>query len=210
MSYTPRSRRLSLLSFAAVLALGVVACDDPYEVRARLGTVEDTLVVNAISDTAASATAPVAVNLAGRAINSDTPRSPATRRLTAAFDFDFAVDVEGDEAVILPPRLVATSVFGVRRVGLREDSTSDFEAIRSAPATGYQFDTVAVRLRVGETAIIVAQNPVCNPQAGEVYSELYAKIGLLAIDPVAKTATLRIRLDPNCGFRSFLPGVPGS
>jgi hypothetical protein len=209
MSLLPRPRSLAVIS-AMLLAGAVVACNDPYRVRASLDVVEDTLVLHSISDLTAPATAPVVLDIANQAnVFSASTRMPVARRLGPEFyangaGFDVAIDVRGDSVIFVPPRKVATSLSTVRRVGIRRDTVA-FESVAAAPGSGYAFDTVSVAARQGNTVFVVSQHPVC---ASEINSEIYAKIGIIAIDPVARTATLRVRLDPNCGFRSFLPGVP--
>jgi hypothetical protein len=209
MSLLPRSR-WSPLAAAALLGVALVACGDPFEVRATIATLEDTLVVNSVGDASAPIAAPMSIDIADQPNLFDAgSRRPVARRLGPEFydiggGFDTAIDVQGDSVVFLPPRLLTTALSTVRRVGLRRDTVA-FDSIRVAPGAGYVFDTVRVAARVGQTVTIVSRHPVC---AREISAELYAKVGVIAIDPAARTATLRVRLDPNCGFRSFLPGVP--
>lgn len=209
MSPLPRPRWYLLVA-AALLAGTVTACDDPFEIKATLDVVEDTLVLNSVADASAPATAPVVLDVASQSNVFDaSTRFPEARRLGSDFysngvGFDVAIDVRGDSVHFLPPRRVASSLAVVRRVGLRRD-TVDFDAARVAPGSGYVFDSVTVAAAEGETVFIVSQHPVC---ANEYQLEIYAKVGVLDIDPVAKTARVRVRTDPNCGFRSFLPGVP--
>ena len=208
MPLQPRPR---WLPFAAVLlATAVAACNDPFRVRASLAVVEDTFVVNSITDPSAPVTAPVALDIADQPNLFDaSTRRPVARRLGPEFfaigaGFDVGIDVRGDSVVFLPPRLLTTGLTSVRRIGLRREASA-FEDITIAPARGYVFDTVSVGARKGQAVTIVSQHPVCG---SEVYDEIYAKIGVIDVDPAARTATLRVRLDPNCGFRSFLDGVP--
>jgi hypothetical protein len=211
MPLLPRPRWFPLVA-AALLAGTVAACDDPYDIKATLDVVEDTLVLNSIGDATAPVTAPVVLDIANQSnIYAAGSRFPTARRLGADFynngaGFDVAIDVRGDSVYFMPPRRVASSLAAVRRVGLRRD-TIDFDSVRFAPGSGYVFDSVTVSAARGQTVFIVSQHPVCA-NFNEVSRELYAKVGVLDLDPVAKTATLRVRLDPNCGFRSFLPGVP--
>ena len=209
MPLLPRSRWIPL-TVALLLAGGIVACSDPFRIKASLDVVEDTLVFNSVSDASAPSTAPVVLDIADQPSFDPSSRKPVARRLGADFSsrglgFDVALDVQGDSLVFLPPRKLTTSLGSVRRVGLRVDPSITFDAALSAPSKGYVFDTVSVGAREGNTVFIVSRHPVC---ANEFNTEIYAKVGVLDIDPVAKTATLRVRLDPNCGFRSFLPGVP--
>ena len=208
MSLLPRARLLAML-VAVPLFAALAACEDPFEVRARLRVNEDTLTVASISDTLAAPSAPVAIDVARRTGFDDASlplRTPVATRLALGIDFDVAVSIEGDSVVFLPPRLVVSSLGTTHRVGLRHE-TAAFDAIRSAPGRGYVFDTVAVAAREGETVIVATQHPNCFQ---EISPELYAKIGVLAIDRVRREATLRVRVDPNCGFRSFADGIPRS
>jgi hypothetical protein len=210
MPLLPRSR-WSPLAIAALLAGTVVACDDPFRVRATTEVVEDTLVVNSVSDQSAPIAAPVAIDIGDQPNLFDVgTRGPSVRRLGAEFysigaGFDVAFDVRGDSLVFLPPRRLTTALTTVRRVGLRKDTLLAFDDATVAPGSGYVFDTVSVGAREGDVVYVVSQHPVC---ASDYSAELYAKIGIVDIDPAAKTATLRVRVDPNCGFRSFLSGVP--
>lgn len=209
MPLSPRPRWYPLAA-AALLAAGVVACSDPFEVRATLDVVEDTLVLNSISDATAPIGAATVIDIADQPNNFLAAlRTPKARRLGQEFyaigvGFDVAVEVRGDSVTFLPPTLVTNELTTVRRVGLRRDTVA-WERAAVAPNSGYVFDTIAVSAKVGQLVYVVSQHPGC---ASEFNAEMFAKIGVLAIDPAARTATLRVRLDPNCGFRSFLDGVP--
>ena len=208
MPLSPRPRWYPLAA-AALLAGGIVACGDPYEVKASVKVVEDTLVVHSISDASAPISASAVIDIADSPDGLAASRRPIARRLGSDFyssglGFDVAVDVRGDSVLFLPPLEVTNSLTTVRRIGLRAD-TIGFERATVAPGSGYQFDSVAVSARVGQTVFVVSQHPLC---VYEFRTEMYAKIGVLAIDQAARTATLRVRLDPNCGFRSFLDGIP--
>jgi hypothetical protein len=89
------------------------------------------------------------------------------------------------------------------RVGIQR-STSTFDQLQRAPGSGYNYDSVTTT-RAGETLVIEVQSPQC---AFSFSPTLYTKI---AIDSVfLNSRQLRIRTvhDPNCGFRSFRPGIP--
>lgn len=207
MPLLPRPRWFPLAA-AALLAAGVVACSDPYQVKARLDVVEDTLVFHSVSDASAPLGTAAVLDIAGA--RDTLARAPLARPLSSEFyatgaGFDVAIDVKGDSVTFLPPRTVSNSLTTVRRIGLRKEPTLAFDAITVAPSKGYQFDSVAVSARVGDVVYVVSQHPLCTYEYSQ---ELYAKVGVLAIDPAARTATMRVRLDPNCGFRSFLAGVP--
>src|SRR5688572_8758856 len=175
MSLLPRSRWLVLLA-TTLLA----ACDDPFEVRARLAVNEDTLTLSSVTDTFAAPSVPVAIDTA-RLTGFDEEglplRTPVATRLALGIEFDVAVAVEGDSVMFLPPRMVVSSLGPSHRVGLRLDSIP-FENIRSAAGRGYVFDTVAVTAREGQTVTVASQHPNCI-RGQEFSPELYAKIGVL-------------------------------
>ena len=206
---SPLSRGRALTLGAAFLIAALAACgSDPFAVTARLDVLEDTLTVHAINDESAAPELPVALDISTQRFGTlgELIREPRAEPISNAYDFDVAFDVRGDTAILLTPRRVASPFGFTRRVGVLAP-TATFEALTRAPGSGYLFDTVAVKLREGGTAVVVSAHPDC---ASEVHQELYAKVGILDVDPVAKTVTFRVRLDPNCGFRSFLPGVPRS
>ena len=205
MSLSSRVRCLLLLAATTIFA----ACEDPYEIRARLAVVEDTLTIASLTDTLAAPTALVALNIAQTTGIDDEGlaiRRPVGTRLTLGLIFDVALIVGGDSVVFLPPRMVVSTLGSTHRVGLRVDTVA-FESIRRALGSGYAFDSVAVTAREGDVVSIASQHPQCRQ---EFSPELYAKVEVLDIDAVSKQAVLRVRVDPNCGFRSFADGVPRS
>ena len=75
-----------------------------------------------------------------------------------------------------------------------------------APVNGYQYDST-LALSVDEGIAIELATDICEFQQSKL---IYAKLQIKAVDPVSRTIVFRITYDPNCGFRSFLPGVPTS
>jgi hypothetical protein len=73
-----------------------------------------------------------------------------------------------------------------------------------APTSGYQYDSTLI-LDIGEASLVELQTDICQFQTSQL---VYAKLQIKAVDPVSRTIVFRITYDPNCGFRSFLPGVP--
>lgn len=187
---------------AARLALALVAplaaCGDPFEVTANFDTVEATVTIHAFNDT------PVA--LATGVLVAPLPQAV---RPGPDYLFDLAFDVDaGGGAVLLPvDALAAPGVFGGSRVtGIRPVTDQGYDAITRAPAGGYTVgDPVAIA--VGDVGVIQAVgHPTC---AGSFFGNtIYAKYRVEAIDAAARTLTLRIRVDPNCGFRGLEVGEP--
>ena len=192
-----RSRRLRAAVLAA-LPVMVVACGNPTEITANLPVADATVTTNSLNGSAS--TLPAAVLLVDR---------PRTLRVTSDYTFDFAVDIAPNgTATMLPVDLVASgAVLGAsRRVGFQK-STTAFDDITKAPVSGYTFQQ-PFPIAPGDVGLIESLNhPYCSG-AFLVSPTIYAKYQVLAIDAVARTASFRIVVDPNCGFRGFESGTP--
>lgn len=187
----PESRRL-LLALGGTGVLGTAACDDPFSPRATVPVRTDSFVVYSVSQTPVSA--PAAFNVVFF----------TTLRLEPTYGFDLVFDIDDDgKAVLIPVRLVGGALTSARRVGLQR-ITVPYDEMTRAPTSGYKYDST-LALDVGEAALVELQTDVCQFQQSRF---VYAKLQIKAIDPVSRTIVFRITYDPNCGFRSFLPGVP--
>ena len=187
----PESRRLAL-ALSAIGVLGTTACDDPFAPRATTPVRTDSFVVYSVSQTPVSA--PAAFNIVFF----------TTLRLEPTYGFDLVFDIDDDgKVVLMPVRLVGGVLTSARRLGLQL-ITVPYDEVTRAPTSGYQYDS-ALTLDVGGAALIELQTDICQFQQSRL---VYAKLQIKAIDPVARTIVFRITYDPNCGFRSFLPGVP--
>lgn len=176
----------------------MVACDDPIGLQAGIGTLTDTFTVFALSGTPTAA--PVAL--------STTDRIAVRIADNIAFDLAFDLDASGvvtayPVRLVVPFRVIGGLLQQTHRVGLQK-ATSTFDELTKAPSGGYQYDSATV-VRAGETLIVEVQAAQCSFSFSP---NLYTKI---AIDSVfASTRSIRVRTvhDPNCGFRSFKPGIP--
>jgi len=189
------------LGLAATAAAG--ACTDPTRLRAQFETMQDTLVAFAMTGT--PATYPSA--LAAAVQQDDDPSGePAVVRLGGAIPFDVAFDIDAEgNAVVYPLRLLVSDFRETRRVGLQR-ATTPFEQVLRAPSGGYQFDSAMVARR-GDVIVIESQlTPYCSL---DVLQTIYAKLTVDSVSTAARTVYFRVGLDPNCGFRSFAPGIPG-
>jgi hypothetical protein len=189
-------RIISAAVFGAAIAAS--ACTDPIHITAQDATIVDTLTVYALSGTSPSV--PSGLDI--------FTRQPVVVDGLAAFDIAF--DIESPTQVrIYPVRFVVTSPAGVRQVGIRKQAGT-FEQLVNAPSGVYQTDS-SVAVAPGELAVIQTTRAF----SGEfcqfaLQPYLYAKLSVLSIDMAARTIQFELGLDPNCGFRSFLPGVPTS
>jgi hypothetical protein len=185
---------LATLCFAAVLS----ACGDPTNLKANLVNVTDTLSVFALSGTPPSY--PSGVSIVGR----------QAVRVDGFATFEVAFDInDAGNAVVYPVNLVVSSPSGTRPVGIQKVAGT-FETVTDAPKTGYQSDSAVVLTPGNVLAVESAHNA-----SGEICSfalspNLYSKIALDSVNLASRTLYLRLGLDPNCGFRSFVEGVPTS
>ncbi|NUQ12908.1 MAG: hypothetical protein HUU26_11400 [Gemmatimonadaceae bacterium] len=185
------ARRLVALTVAAG-AIGLAACDDPFAPRATTRVRIDSFLVYSMSQT--PVTAPAAFNI--------LLFTPLRLEPTYGYDIVFDLDASGN-VVILPVRLVGGAVTAGRSVGLQKIQGS-YEDVTRAPTRGYQYDST-VTLAVNEGVLVELPTDACQFQTSRV---VYAKLQISAADPVSRRIAFRIAYDPNCGFRSFLPGIP--
>jgi hypothetical protein len=184
-------RRIALMAVATA-SIGAAACDDPFAPRATSSVRTDSFIVYSVSQTPVNV--PAAFNIVFF--------TPLRLEPTYGFDLVFDIDETG-KVVLIPVSLVGGAVTAGRRVGLQKLTTS-YEEMTRAPTSGYKFDSTVV-LDIGEAALVELQTDICQFQSSQL---VYAKLQIKAVDPVARTIVFRITYDPNCGFRSFLPGVP--
>jgi hypothetical protein len=184
-----------LIALATAL-FALVACNDvTRSVDPTTNVAEDTLTVFPLRGSPVSA--PTALDLF----------SPRTIRVGQApwanAPYDVALDTASGAAVLYPSQLVDIEApdTGILEV------TTPFDSIPEAPTSGYQ-DSLAVSLVPGETVIVRARNVCTGGFPGRDF--FYAKVQLLELGSSSgfRTARLRIRTNPNCGFRSFADGLP--
>ncbi len=142
---------------------------------------------------------------------------PLAVRTDPTQNYDVVFDVRPDSAgtptaYILPPRAVAS--FG--NAGLIRDTTQTFDAITQAPVNGYN-DSTIVPVKAGDVVSVLALSFACSSELVTGRQVIYSKIVIDSVhytpydpftNPSGSTIYLRIRVDPNCGFISFLSGLP--
>jgi hypothetical protein len=121
------------------------------------------------------------------------------------FLFDVAFDLDaGGNAVLYPIALIAWPRLDVHRVGMLK-STETYAALLRAPESGYNYDD-PLTVQVGDVVVIESNDDrVCT---FPFPARLYAKFVVDAIDLTARSLRFRMTQNPNCGFRSFLEGIP--
>jgi hypothetical protein len=187
----PGSRQLAIL-VSAMATIAAAGCDDPFAPRATTSVRTDSFVVYSVSKTPINA--PAAFNIVFF----------TTLRMEPSYGFDLVFDIDdAGKAVLIPVRLAGGAVTAGRQVGLQK-VTGAYDQLTRAPTTGYVYDST-LTLDIGDGAAVELRTDVCQFQTSQL---VYAKLQIKAVDPVSRTIVFRITYDPNCGFRSFLPGVP--
>jgi hypothetical protein len=191
------ARQRAGLAAATLAASAMLACGDPIRPVANFQNYADTLALYALNS--APRGAPTAIRiLAGTG-------GDAGVTTDAGFRFDVAIDINAQgRPVLYPVRTIAAPFVATHRVGVRRTNDA-FDLILSAPTTGYTYDSVAV-LSIGEVVLIESGDPeACPLTFGGV---IYGKMVVDSVNLSTGRVYSRITADPNCGFRSFLPGVP--
>jgi hypothetical protein len=187
--------RKSVAGVAGVLVL-LAGCGDYNPYAATLPTVADTFTIFALTGTPPAY--PSGLNTVGRV---------ATRvDGTANFDMAFDINSEG-KAVVYPVKLIVSSIGGDRPVGLRKVAVA-FKDLDSAPTGTYATDS-AVVAGVGEVVVVEANRGTTGDLCSfNISPNIYTKILIDTVDVATRTIVIQTVMDPNCGFRSFLDGIP--
>ena len=189
--------RLALLA-AMFVVVGLNACGDPTSLQASLPTSVDSLSVFALSGT--PPTYPSGLSILSR--------QPVRVDGFASFDVAFDINAAGN-VVISPVKMVVVSPGGSRPVGLLKVAGA-FDLALEAPKTGYETDSSLV-LAPGEVVMVqTAHNSSGDLCQFAINPNIYAKIAVDSVVLASRTIFLRLGLDPNCGFRSFVTGIPTS
>ncbi|MDQ3697634.1 MAG: hypothetical protein M3373_06370 [Gemmatimonadota bacterium] len=180
--------RLLTLTLSGVVLSALAACGDPLRFEAQREVVNDTLTLFALTGT--PVTAPSALN---------TFLHQAVR-LDGTSSFDLVVDIdESGQVELQPVQLVGGS--GGRTAFQVTDTP--FSEVAEAPRNGYAAEALTVA--IGQTVLVRAEPLIC---AGQLRPEIYSKLVIEGIDLVARTLKVRMTVDPNCGFVSFVEGIP--
>lgn len=188
---TPRKLALALLASASILT----ACGDSQLLQASLPTVEDQYTVFALTGTPAAY--PSGINTYFRsAVRVDG---------TANFDVAFDIDAQG-RAVVYPVQKIVSSLSGTRRVGLRK-VPGPFDSVTIAPSGTYADSTIVIA--PDEVVIVQAiRNGTGDVCQFAISPHIYTKMKIQSIALDTRTIIVSAVIDPNCGFKSFEPGIP--
>ena len=189
-------RRLRLLFVAAAVS----ACgEDIVLPPASIPVAEQQIMLFALTDTPVNTPSAYTIT------------SLAEVRVDLSNDYDFAFDIGPRSRYGLtgtPTDTVAVLVtrhyMGFVADGGFQPATGIFDSIMIAPATGYEQQLPAV-IDVGTVLFAASRLRQCN---FNLIRPHYAKLVVQEIDRTLRRATIRLVVDPNCGYRSLAPGIP--
>jgi hypothetical protein len=191
--------RLSALLIAVAAVAWLGACEDRSPFAARF--VNELAIRNVYAMNGTPPSLPSAVSLRGR------QRVSEVVRIDPSWVFDVAFDMDSFGFVkVYSVKSVASELAQVNRVGFAIDSVHSFDQITEAPTSGYVYDTSMV-LGVGRTLLVDVFDQSCVGQSFIGYN-IRAKILVDSVTVANRGIYFRILTNPNCGFRSFLPGLP--
>jgi hypothetical protein len=126
---------------------------------------------------------------------------PVRPELADVFDLGFDVEPDG-VAVLIPSGLLG----GSATAGTLLMSES-FDDVTRAPLEEYVTDSMRV---VTEGTVLVGRSRSSSIGCPITVGSLprYAKIEILEIDGAARTVTLRLMANLNCGYRDLVEGIP--
>lgn len=199
---TRRSQFLRRFSVAVLAVTTLVACRSEDALRAVNETTTDTLTAYAMTGT------PIQYPSALNSIARTTVPVSGVGAFDVAFDFDPATP---NEIQILPIRQIITPFSSsIPSVGLLARDEA-FEDISRAPDTTYRLDSTLV-VAPGQPFIIQSFRSVPGVLLCVylVTPRVYTKVVIDSVNTTTRAIYLRQTLNPNCGYRSFLEGLPSS
>lgn len=191
-------RRLRAAAAAAVLAVGPVAtaCGDPLGLTASEPVAAVSFFLFPFSSAPPSYATAITTPLVRGAV------------VDAGGNFDVALDLDAEgRIVVLPVRTIVTPLVGANSIGLQKVSGT-FEALERAPTGGYVRDSIFTVVP-GEVIVIDAQRNRSGDFCSFALSpSIFSKLVIDSVDPETQAISLRLTVNPNCGFRSFAEGIP--
>jgi hypothetical protein len=189
--------RLALLA-AISAVVGLNACGDPTNLQASLPTGVDTLSVFALTGTPPAYPSGLAI----------LQRQPVRVDGLASFDVAFDITPSGD-AIMYPVKLVVAAPGTSRPVGLQRVAGL-FDAVNTAPSSGYEVDSAMVMTPGSVVVVQSAHNASGDLCQFALNPNIFAKVVVDSVNTDSRLIYFKLGVDPNCGFRSFAIGIPTS
>ena len=128
--------------------------------------------------------------------------------INSSANFDVVFDLDSQRRIVLyPVKLVVMPLTGINEVGLRKVEGT-FESVQRAPTGEYETDLPLI-VSVGEVVVIEArrnrQSDICT---FALSPNIYSKLVVDSVSAGTDAIWFRLVSNPNCGFRSFAPGLP--
>lgn len=201
MKFRQLASSVGLSALSAAVAFGASACDNPNATNNLVSVIADTLTVYALTGTPPSYPAAFLAS------------SGAVTRADGSFNFDVAFDIDpSNHVVIYPQKLVGVpcvvgalncgGALGAKPVGLQRITVA-FDSLQRAPASGYQFDSTYT-LTPGQGLVMQVQSSSECPLSFSTI--MYSKFMIDSIDTGRRAVFFRSVNNPNCGYRSLVPG----
>lgn len=189
------------VGLGAAVSFGASACDNPNTTDNLVAVIADTLTVYALSGTPPSYPAAFLAS------------SGAVTRADGGFNFDVAFDINAsNQVVVYPQKLVGVpcvvgalncgGAAGGKPVGLQRVTVA-FDSLTRGPTAGYQFDSTFT-LTPGQSLAMQVQSASECPLSFSTVS--YSKFVIDSIDITRRAIYFRSVINPNCGYRSLVPG----
>jgi hypothetical protein len=191
--------RLSALLVAVAAVAWLGGCDERSPFDARFTNELQARNLYAMNGTPPSL--PSAISLRGRqGVNQVV-------RIDPSWLFDFAFDIDSLGVVkVYSVKAIASELPGrLNRVGFAIDSVHGFDQITEAPGSGFKYDT-SMTFGPGRVLLIDVVESSCATEFTGF--NIRAKLQIDSIDLANRGIHFKILTNPNCGFRSLLPGLP--
>ena len=109
--------------------------------------------------------------------------------------------------MIYPVKLIVQPLTGINEVGLLKVAGS-FESVERAPSVPYEQDE-SITVSPGEVVVIEARRNRSSDLCTFALSpNIYSKIVIDSVSASTNAISFRLVANPNCGFRSFVAGLP--
>jgi hypothetical protein len=185
--------RFLLGAVAAGFAAATIACGDSLGLPPpSFPNVVDTTTLFALHGT--TIRAPSAYDVVGGTLS----------RTEQAQPFDFAFDIDETASPMIFP---AGALDLPNQAGVQLSSVP-FDSLLSAPLEGYVLDSALV---ITDSSVFIVRSR-SDRTACRFLGALprYGKFRVLELDRQARSVTLELLVDLNCGFRGLEPGLPTS